>query len=388
MAKRSRPGLVKRGNVWHVRKQIKGYGRLNESTGTSDLAEAERYLSHRLEQIRRVTVYGERPRVTWREAARKFIEEHPHLRSLERTAQAFDGLDPYIGDRYLEQVYDETLKPYVQAQLDAGITPSTINRNLDGVRRVLTLASRKWRHPNGVTWLSAAPLIERLPTSGKYTLSSGEVVQHQKRQPYPLTLEQQTAFFSQLPAHLEAMALFAVNTGLRDDNLTGLLWEWEVQVPELEDSVFVLPGSVMKNGQEFVLVLNRVARRVLEAQRGKHKTHVFTYEGKPVGRMLNTSWKKARKRAGLPQLRAHDLRHTFAHRLKAAGVSEEDRAALLHHRNGSVTRHYSAQDYAHLRECVRKIEQLERGTVLRVVAQKVHNSLRNPQSSTNSAVSA
>ena len=64
-----------------------------------------------------------------------------------------------------------------------------------------------------------------------------------------------------------------------EGNLTSLLWELEVQVPELGESVFVLPGDVMKNGQDFVLVLNRVARRVLEAQRGKHKTHVFTYNG-------------------------------------------------------------------------------------------------------------
>ncbi len=34
-------------------------------------------------------------------------------------------------------------------------------------------------------------------------------------------------------------------------------------------------------------------------------------------------------RAGLPNVRVHDLRHTFVHRLRAAGVSFEDRQDLL-----------------------------------------------------------
>ena len=89
---------------------------------------------------------------------------------------------------------------------------------------------------------------------------------------------------------------------------------------------------------------------MVETQRGKHSERVFTYEGKPVGRMLNTSWKRARVRAGIPNLRVHDLRHTFGHRLRAAGVHAEDRKALLGHTNGDITTHYSAFDLSRLQE--------------------------------------
>jgi dihydroorotase len=45
----------------------------------------------------------------------------------------------------------------------------------------------------------------------------------------------------------------------------------------------------------------------VEAQRGRHPTHVFAYKSKPIARILNTAWKRARTAVGLPQVRVHDL---------------------------------------------------------------------------------
>ena len=42
-------------------------------------------------------------------------------------------------------------------------------------------------------------------------------------------------------------------------------------------------------------MLNRIALYVVERQRGIHLVHVFTYNGKPVTRMLNTTWLRARR---------------------------------------------------------------------------------------------
>ena len=75
-----------------------------------------------------------------------------------------------------------------------------------------------------------------------------------------------------------------------------------------------------------------------------HATHVFTYEGHPIGRMLTSGWIQARRRLALPQVRVHDLKHTFGRRLRAAGVSFEDRQDLLGHRSGRITTHYSAAE--------------------------------------------
>lgn len=54
-------------------------------------------------------------------------------------------------------------------------------------------------------------------------------------------------------------------------------------------------------------------------------THVFAYKDMPVTRMLNSAGCRVRKKVGLPQVRVHDLKHTLGRRLRAAGVSFEDR---------------------------------------------------------------
>ncbi|NIW10664.1 MAG: site-specific integrase, partial [Gammaproteobacteria bacterium] len=63
----------------------------------------------------------------------------------------------------------------------------------------------------------------------------------------------------------------------RKQEVLQLRWNWEVQVPELETSVFILPvidEFQTKNGQERVVVLNSIARRVVDEQRGKHPEFV------------------------------------------------------------------------------------------------------------------
>ena len=102
-------------------------------------------------------------------------------------------------------------------------------------------------------------------------------------------------------------------------------------------------------------MLNRIARSVVEARRSKDPVHVFTFEGHPITRMLTSGWLRARKRAGLQQVRVHDLKHTFGRRLRAAGVSFEDRQDLLGHRSGRITTHYSAAELSRLLEAANRV---------------------------------
>lgn len=93
---------------------------------------------------------------------------------------------------------------------------------------------------------------------------------------------------------------------------------------------------------------------MVEARRGINPVDVFTYEGHPINRMLTPGWRKARVKAGLPQVRVHDLKHTFGRRLRAAGVSFENRQDLLGHRSGRITTHYSAAELSRLLEAANR----------------------------------
>jgi len=72
------------------------------------------------------------------------------------------------------------------------------------------------------------------------------------------------------------------------------------------------------------------------------------YQGHPVAKMNNPAWQRARKEVGLPQARIHDLRHTYGARLRAAGVTAEDRGALLGHGTRWMTDHYASADIGRL----------------------------------------
>jgi integrase len=197
------------------------------------------------------------------------------------------------------------------------------------VRHILNLAAGEWMDEHGMTWLAHAPKIKLLK-------------QDDARQPYPLSWAEQERLFAELPAYLRQMALFKVNTGCRDQEVCNLRWEWEEPVPQMGTSVFIIPGHRVKNRQDRLVVLNQIAQGVIEEQRGKHPEFVFlNSEGRPVRLMCREAWRSARKRAGLPEVRVHDLKHTFGRRLRAAGVSFEDRQDLLGHKSGRITTHYS-----------------------------------------------
>jgi integrase len=288
-----------------------------------------------METTRQAQVYGIRPPRTFEAAAAKFILENQHKRSIGDDILHLKLLMPWVGNELIDRLHLGTLQPWIEHRRREGRAAGTINHGLKIVRRILNLAASAWTDERGLTWLSAPPKIKLLPDQ-------------LKRPPYPLSWEEQQRLFAELPAHLTQMALFAVNTGCRDQETCSLRWEWEVVVPQLGTSVFIIPGERVKNGDERLVVLNRIAKSIVEGRRGNHPIHVFTYKGKPITRMMTSAWKRARLRARLPQVRVHDLKHTFGRRLRAAGVSFEDRQDLLGHRSARITTHYSAAELSRL----------------------------------------
>lgn len=71
--------------------------------------------------------------------------------------------------------------------------------------------------------------------------------------------------------------------------------------------------------------------------------------------MYASAWRDGRIRAGIPDLRVHDLKHTFGRRLRAAGVSFEDRQDLLGHTSARITTHYSQAELEHLIAAANKV---------------------------------
>lgn len=219
MGHKKMQGLRRHGAFWYIDKKIFGR-RICESTGTNNLVEAEKYLIKRIEEVRQTVLFGVRQSRLFREAATKYLKENQYKASIVNDAINLKQLDRFIGHLPLEKVHNETLAAFIQARKKEGVKTKTINLALSVVRRILNLAANDWRDENGLTWLPSAPKIKLMSVTDA-------------RKPYPLSWDEQTKLFSQLPLHLYEMALFKVNTGCREQEVCQLQWAWEVAVSEL-----------------------------------------------------------------------------------------------------------------------------------------------------------
>jgi hypothetical protein len=222
-------------------------------------------------------------------AAARQASTLPHNRSLEGDARSPAAFDPYIGTLTLQQVPFGSLQTCFRDKLKAEKSPGTVIRGLAVVRRILKLGARLWRDEEDWPWSDTGPSIQmqRHPD---------------KRTPYPRLMQEQRLLFSELTVHLAMMALFKLNIGTREHEVCGLQWSLEVRVPELDTTVLIIPRDHLKSGLERFVVLNRIAKSVIEGWRGEHKEFVFTTQERngsrhPQFRMTNSGCKAARRRA-------------------------------------------------------------------------------------------
>lgn len=283
-----------------------------------------------------------------------YLAESHKKRSAATIAWHVPLLISYYGNVEPHKIHDATLVPFISDRLAKGASATTINRSLKVLRVIINRSARAYREDDGRPWLDGVPpLITMLPES--------------PRQPYPITWEEQDRLFPLLPAHPARMVLFAVNTGLRDSNVCQLQWLWDVPVPEIGCSVFVIPSEAFKSRRAHVVILNDAAWSILQGQRHHHPIWVFPYKGRAIGTMNNTAWQKARKKVGLRAARIHDLRHTYASRLRAAGVDHQDRAALLGHACRSMPELYASPDIKRLMALSNRVlERLRMITIVRI----------------------
>ena len=102
------------------------------------------------------------------------------------------------------------------------------------------------------------------------------------------------------------------------------------------------------------------------------------HEGEPLPRMTQRAWRLARSRAadkwqelkrepapsGYANVRVHDLKHTFGHRLEAAGTTFGDCQVLLGHRPRTVTQRYMVAEIVRLIEAAERVLETEHRTTV------------------------
>ncbi len=367
--RRNHPYLTLRDGVWYVRKTIKVGAKkatVKRSTGygceQTELAEAvgQQLLREETEKL----LYGFSSH-TWGEAAAMLLKLEGY-----KTHHVYHCrlLQPYLEQVPLIELHTHhpELVRFKTDRLADGCKNNTINRSLEVVSVVLNFATTLMDGPT--PWLKVAPRIKKLPRRDKQRPGGSELGG------YPLTQGEYRNLFAHLKASrspvIHDMALFGLHTALRESWISGLKWEWERRLPQLGPDVFLFELPDSKNGLPMYAFCNSVAREVVNRQRGNHPEYVFVHNGHRIGQMNNSAWKTARGKAGLDNVfgqatskmprhfRVHDLRVTCSTWLREAGVSKEDRQAILNHYNGDITTHYSVAEIGYMLEQVEKLVNL------------------------------
>jgi integrase len=130
----------------------------------------------------------------------------------------------------------------------------------------------------------------------------------------------------------------ALNTGLRQGNQYALEWS----MVDLNRKMLHIPRS--KNEEPLHVYLNKVAVDALETVRreGNRSGRIFRARGTHEPLRSPRSWfERALKDAKIDGFHWHDLRHTFASRLRQNGAKLEDIGEALGHKTLMMTKRYA-----------------------------------------------
>ncbi len=219
------------------------------------------------------------------------------------------------------------------------LSPSTVNRELEMLKRVIRRATKILNAKTAdIDWKTHILIEPDAPDR-------------------PLTEDQEDRLFSELVPHAVPIVEAALLLGQRKDDIVLLDWS---RVDIKGRSITFMLKSRKPGGRSHVMPINETLLVLLANQGPKDSGPVFTY-GPPcycqfcklkhnIGRPIKTirrAWEGARRRAGLSGFRFHDLRHTVGSRILAELHDLKAAQDYLGHSDISTTLRYAHHSKDH-----------------------------------------
>jgi len=250
---------------------------------------------------------------------------------------------PELGRYFLDEIRPEFIIEVTNKMRSEEYAPGTVARIIVILRYVFNLA-RKWKVlPHGANPASGIPVPPDVQRS-RY-LSKVEAAR---------LLASIRADENQIAAKA-IMLLFL--TGARRNEVTQAEWSYI----DWQRSTLFVPKS--KNGQPRYIQLNSTAIELLKSvPRTDGNPHIFPAPttGRPMPHLF-FPWDRIRKRAGLADLRLHDLRHSFASFLVNNGKRLYEIQKLLGHTNLRSTQRYSHLSHERLGQAAEVVASIVKG---------------------------
>lgn len=234
---------------------------------------------------------------------------------------------PFFGKKHLDEITTEDVLRFQQKGIQDGAAPGSVNRRLIMLRYMFNLAIRDWKIPG----------VKTNPTERVRLLQ-----ENNKKERY-IRPEEMGQLYKSVKASrnvmLQYIVAFLVLTGARRNEVLHATWDDF----DLERGDWRIPKT--KSGNARHVPLNEGALRILAMVKGMSRSEFVFGNPKTQSyyKHIFYAWDVARKKAGLPDVRLHDLRHTFASMLVNNGRNLYEVQKLLGHTQVKTT-----QRYAHL----------------------------------------
>ncbi len=157
-----------------------------------------------------------------------------------------------------------------------------------------------------------------------------------------------------LPRHAAQILCFAYWTGMRPGEIFNLTWD----KVDLTEKVIKLAATDTKTSEPRVIFLDGEVLEILTEVgkvRGLGHNRVFTYKGQPIA-SIKTCFRSACQKAGIENLRFHDLRHTFNTNMRKAGVDHSVIMKMTGHKTAAMFDRYNTVDLQDAQEAYRKLK--------------------------------
>ncbi|MDA2911571.1 site-specific integrase [Nitrospiraceae bacterium AH_259_D15_M11_P09] len=280
------------------------------------------------------------PPMTFRAWAGQYLEldNIKRLRSYDKHVDIVGlRLIPYFGDKLLTHITPEDVEAYrAQYVLKNGTAPalSTINNDHAVLKQLLYEAVKKRK-------------LESNPAS-KVTMPDP----HNERDRV-LTAEEWARLYAEAASHLKPILQVAYQLGLRYGEIVNLTWDRI----DLKRGILSLTAHDTKTKKPRTVPLTPELTDVfrdLYKVRYLNQDRVFLRNGQSI-RSIRTAFERATRRAGITNLRFHDLRHCAATNMRRAGVDVMTAMRIIGHTSEKMHKRYNTIDEHDLRRAASQI---------------------------------
>ncbi len=265
----------------------------------------------------------------------KLIDDFKEYRKVHYTRPdefdyVIDKFFKLVGDKEADEITVSDIERYARSRIDL-IKNSSINREIDVIKRIFSLAVEN-------KYISFNPCS---------TMKKLRIENPPERY---LTKDEEEKLLAVCNPIMKAIIVTALHTGMRQNEILSLKW----QDVFFEENYLIALNT--KNNKPRKLPLSNKLKVILFSL-PKLSEYVFT---SPITgsryKEIKSTFARAVKRAGIPHISFHKLRHTTASRLNEEGVDIVTIQRILDHADLKTTQRYTHNSSDSIANAIEKLD--------------------------------